>query len=181
VEVVEAENGQQAIEVIRSYRPDIVFMDIWMPVMDGLEAVGRILEEFGQTEFKLVAISASTLQHEQQAYLDAGYDDFISKPFRFERLCECLMNLLGVEFGKRKPEAAEPPTTEALKVSLPTKLLNRMKNKAELYEVTDLRSCLLEVEALGSEGKRLADRLRALIRSYDMGAVLEFLSEMEEE
>ena len=164
--------------MIRSHGPDIVFMDIWMPVMDGLEAVGRILEEFGQAELKLVAISASTLQHEQRAYLDAGYDDFISKPFRFERLCECLVNLLGIEFQRREPEAAEP-TTEALKVSLPTGLLSRMKSKAELYEVTDLRTCLLEVEALGPEGKQLAERLRALIQSYDMEAVLELLSEIE--
>jgi len=180
VEVVEAENGQQAIGMIRSHRPDIVFMDIWMPVMDGLEAVGRILEEFGQAEFKMVAISASTLQHEQRAYLDAGYDDFISKPFRFERLCECLVNLLGVEFERREPQAAEPPT-EALEISLPAQLLSRMRNKAELYEVTDLRTCLLEVEALGPEGKRLAERLRALIQSYDMETVLELLSEMEAE
>jgi CheY-like chemotaxis protein len=129
-------------------------------------------------EFKLVAISASTLKHEQQAYLDAGYDDFISKPFRFERLCECLANLLGVEFDKREPEAAEPPT-EALEVSLPAELLSRMKNKAELYEVTDLRACLLEVEAFGPEGKQLAERLRALIQSYDMQTVLELLSEIE--
>jgi signal transduction histidine kinase/ligand-binding sensor domain-containing protein/DNA-binding response OmpR family regulator len=180
VEVAEAENGQQAIEMIRSHRPDIVFMDIWMPVMDGLEAVGRILEEFGQAEFKLVAISASTLKHEQQAYLDAGYDDFISKPFRFEHLCECLVSLLGVEFDRREPEAAEP-TTEALEISLPAGLLSRMKSKAELYEVTDLKACLLEVEALGPEGKRLAERLRTLIQSYDMETVLELLSEMEAE
>ncbi|MBM3235615.1 response regulator [Candidatus Poribacteria bacterium] len=178
VEVVEAENGQQAIEMIRSQRPDIVFMDIWMPVMGGLEAAGRILEEFGQAEFKLVAISASTLQHEQQQYLDAGYDDFIGKPFRFERLCECLANLLGVEFERREPE--EPKMlTEVPEVWLPVDLLTRMKNKAELYEVTDLRTYLLEVEALGPEGKRLAERLRTLIQSYDMEAVLKILSEME--
>ena len=47
--------------------------------------------------------------------------------------------------------------------------------------MTDLRTCLLEVEALGPEGKRLAERLRALIQSYDMEAVLELLAEMEAE
>jgi len=179
VEVVEAENGQQAIEMMRSHRPDIVFMDIWMPVMGGLEAVGRILEEFGQSEFKLVAISASTLQHEQQAYLDAGYDDFISKPFRFERICECLATHLGVEFERREQEEPEATPTEAPEVSLPPDLITRMKAKAELYEVTDLRTYLLEVEALGPEGKRLAERLRTLIQSYDMEAVLKILSEVE--
>jgi len=179
VEVVESENGQQAIEMMRSHRPDVVFMDIRMPVMDGLKAVGRILEEFGQAELKLVAISASTLQHEQQAYLDAGYDNFISKPFRFEYLCECLVNLLGVEFERREREEPEATTIEAPEVSLPPDLITRMKAKAELYEVTDLKTYLLEVEALGPEGKRLAEQIRSLIQNYDMEAVLKILSEME--
>jgi signal transduction histidine kinase/ligand-binding sensor domain-containing protein/DNA-binding NarL/FixJ family response regulator len=178
VEVVEAENGRQAIQMIRSYGPDIVFMDIWMPVMDGLEAVEQILKEFGQAEFKLVAISASTLEHEQQAYLDAGYDDFISKPFRFERLCECLVNLLGVEFERREPKTAEP-TTDALEISMPAELLNRMKNKAKLYEITDLKACFLEMEALGPECKRLAERLGILVQRYDMEAVLELLADVK--
>ncbi|MCH8291454.1 response regulator [Candidatus Poribacteria bacterium] len=179
VDVIEAQNGEQAIEMIRAHQPDIVFMDIWMPVMDGLEAVQRILDEFGRHKVKLVAISASTLKHEQQSYLDAGYDDFISKPFRFERICECLANLLDVSFEMGEPEQAHPPTPEVSDVGMPEELLAQMKNKAELYEVTELREHLKEVEALGPEGKRLAEQLRALVQSYDMDSVLKILEEIE--
>ncbi|MBI1928789.1 hypothetical protein HYR99_31655, partial [Candidatus Poribacteria bacterium] len=137
----------------------------------------RIVAEFGRHPCKLVAISASTLKHEQQRYLDAGYNDFISKPFRFERICECLAKLLGVEFDRDEP--AETPTTEVQNVDIPQALLTQMKTKAALYEVTDLREHLKAVEALGPEGQQLAERLRSLIQRYDMEAVLRLLAEME--
>ena len=176
IEVIEAENGQQAVDMFREHQPDVVFMDIRMPVMDGLEAGQRIMEEFGKNQFRLVAISASTLKHEQQTYFDAGFDDFISKPFRFERVCECLATLLDVEFDRGEPEAAETQSKEIPDVSLPEELSMRMKTAAELYKVTELKAQLDEVEELGSGGQQLAQRLRELIRNYDMEAVLKILS-----
>jgi CheY-like chemotaxis protein len=175
IEVIEAENGQQAVEMFREHRPDIVFMDIRMPFMDGMEAAQQIMKEFGKDHFKLVAISASTLKHEQQTYFDAGFDDFISKPFRFERVCECLATLLAVEYDKG---AVETPPTEVLDVSLPEELLTRLKLAAELYRVTELESHLHEVEELGPAGRRLAERLRGLIRNYDMEEIRKILSEL---
>ena len=179
VEVIEAENGQQAVEMFHEHRPDIVFMDIRMPVMDGLEAGQRIMEEFGKNQFRLVAISASTLKHEQQTYFDAGFDDFISKPFRFERVCECLATLLDVEFERGEQQEPETESKEVSDVSLPEELSMRMKTAAELYKVTELKAYLNEVEELGSEGQQLAQRLRELIQNYDMAGVLKILSEIQ--
>ena len=178
VEVMEAENGQQAVEMFRENQPNIVFMDIRMPVMDGMEAAQQIMEEFDKEQFKLVAISASTLKHEQQNYFDAGFDDFIGKPFRFERVCECLATLLDVEFERGESEEAETQPEEVPDVSLPEELLLRLKKSAELYKVTELESHLHEVEELGPTGHRLAERLRGLIRNYDMEAILKILSEI---
>ena len=175
-EVLLAEDGRQAVEMVRAHRPDIVFMDIRMPVMTGPEAAEQIWQEFGRTAFKIVAISASALKHEQQGYLDAGFDAFIPKPFRYEEICECLRTLLGVEYEKE--EEAEP--AEALALSLPEELLTRLKSAAELYRVTELEGHLHEVEELGSEERQLAEKLRGLIRNYDMEAILKILSEMQQ-
>ena len=179
IEVVEAENGQQAVQMFREHQPDIVFMDIRMPIMDGLEAGQQIMEEFGKNQFKLVAISASTLKHEQQIYFDAGFDDFISKPFRFERICECLATLLDVEFERGEQQKADAEPKEVSDVSLPEELSMRMKTAAELYKVTELKAYLNEVEELGSEGQQFAQRLRELIQNYDMEGVLKILSEIQ--
>ena len=179
IEVIEAEDGQQAVEMFRENQPNIVFMDIRMPVMDGMEAAQQIMEEFDKEQFKLVAISASTLKHEQQNYFDAGFDDFIGKPFRFERICECLATLLDVEFEREEQEKSDTQSKDIADVSLPGELLLRLKKSAELYKVTELKAHLNEVEELGSEGQQLAQQLRELIRNYDMEAVLKILSEIQ--
>jgi len=59
VAVITAENGQQAVEAVIAHQPDIVFMDIWMPVMDGIQALKEILLECGEARPILVAVSAS--------------------------------------------------------------------------------------------------------------------------
>ncbi|MFQ6043172.1 MAG: two-component regulator propeller domain-containing protein, partial [Candidatus Poribacteria bacterium] len=174
VEVIEAEDGQQAVQMFREHRPDIVFMDIRMPVMDGLEAAQQILAEFGKDKFKLVAISASTLKHERQTYFDAGFDDFISKPFRFEKVCECLATHLGVEF-----ERGESEETKTQPAVAPEALLERLKTAAEFHRVTKLERALNELDALGTEEHRLAERLREMIRNYDIEGVLDALSEVQ--
>jgi len=180
-EVLLAEDGSQAVDMVREHRPDIVFMDIKMPVMTGPEAAEQIWEEFGRTAFKIVAVSASALKHEHQGYLDAGFDAFIPKPFRYEDICECLATFLGVEYEKEEAQPSEAEPTEAIGISLPEELLMRLKSGAELYRVTALENHLREVEELGTEGRQLAEKLRGLIRNYDMEAILKILSEMQKE
>ncbi|MBM3235423.1 response regulator [Candidatus Poribacteria bacterium] len=181
VEVIEAENGQQTVEMFREHRPDIVFMDIRMPVMDGMEAAQRIMKEFGKDQFKLVAISASTLKHEQEEYLQAGFDDFIGKPFRFERVCECLAQLLEVEFDTAEADEGEEQLLETPQVTLPEELLTQLKAAAKGYRVTELKEHLNEIEKLGLAGQKLAQRLSALILRYDMDTVLKILAEFKPE
>ena len=181
-EVIEAENGQQAIEMVRSHQPDIVFMDIRMPVMDGIEATRQLFDEFDQDQLNIVAISASTLRHEQEEYFQAGFDDFIPKPFRFERLCECLANVLSVEFDYTETVASplSGDTEIALsKVVLPGELVLRLKAGAEIYDMTELNQCLDEIDNLGPDEHQLAEYLRDLVRNFDMDEILRILSEIE--
>ncbi len=174
-EVVTAENGAQAIELARESRPDIVFMDIWMPGMNGIETTQRILSGHGD-KIKMVAHSASAFDHEQKRYLDAGFDDFFAKPFRSERLCECLKNLLHVEL-EPVPAAggaeAEPP--EPCDFALPEEMAARVRAAAELYSTTEIRACLAEIARTDPEGKRVAEHLQRMADRYDMNAILEFL------
>ena len=182
MEVSEVENGQQAVGAVGVHQPDIVFMDIRMPVMDGLEATRRILEDLPtDARPKIVAISASVLRHQQDEYLAAGFDDFIPKPFRFERICECLANLLHVEYEYALPPSTDTDETEGVdvkEVNLPQALRERLMEAAELYDLTSLNQCLNELDGLGADGHRLAEHLRGLMRTYDMEGMLNRLSEL---
>ncbi|MES2594654.1 MAG: CHASE domain-containing protein [Verrucomicrobiota bacterium] len=172
-EVVLAENGRQAVEVVRVSRPQIVFMDMRMPEFDGIEATRRIVAQYGTEEVKIVATSASALSHERAECLKAGCDDFVAKPFRADRIYGCLKNLLGAVFIY-KDDSAEPESVESvdlLQLTLPEELATRLTMAAELHSATVLKGCLAEMEQLGTAGQRLAQHLRSFLASYDMKTI----------
>ena len=96
--VVEATNGREALERIAERRPDIVFMDCQMPVMDGYSAsrVQRAREvKTGAPRVPIVALTANALAEDRQKCMDAGMDDFVSKPFRKEDLITVVRRVMG--------------------------------------------------------------------------------------
>lgn len=82
-----AANGLEAFDAIKFKKFDIVFMDLRMPVMDGMEASRRIREwENGGQHTFIVALTASYLPEEGQQLFEAGIDNYISKPFQMEHI-----------------------------------------------------------------------------------------------
>src|SRR6185503_1189627 len=77
--VAEAENGRDAIARYQEHLPDLVWMDLTMPIIDGIDATRRIIERY--PDAKIVVVSALGQEHLVQAALDAGAVDFIVKPF----------------------------------------------------------------------------------------------------
>jgi len=171
VSVITAKDGKQAVEAVMTSKLDIVFMDIWMPEMDGLEAAQRILSECGDDCPKLVAVSASVLIHERQQYFDAGFQDFIPKPVDAQQVYECLANLLHVEYEYE----SDITPIEGLEIALPEDLLSHLRKSAELGQVTELEESLDEVRQMGEEGRTLADHLLKLSRNFDMEGILNVL------
>ncbi len=80
-ETVEAEDGQQAVELFVQVSPNIVFMDVLMPVMDGYEATRAIKKEAGNNFIPVIFLTAITDEESLQACIDAGGDDFLVKPY----------------------------------------------------------------------------------------------------
>ncbi|MFQ6044190.1 MAG: ATP-binding protein, partial [Candidatus Poribacteria bacterium] len=179
VEVETCENGQQAVEMVRSHRPDIVFMDIRMPVMDGLEATKQIFSEFSREALKIVAISASALTHQQERYSEIGFDAFIAKPFLTERIYDCLASLLHIKYEYTDIGTTDALSLELSKITLPEDLFSRLKEAAELQSLTKLELYIDEVAQLGADGHRLSEYLRRCLHNYDTEAILDILSEME--
>ncbi len=178
-EIVLAENGRQALEVVSVSRPDIVFMDMRMPGVDGLEATRRIVRDYGANGVKVIAMSASVLEHERELYFQAGCDDFLAKPFRAERLYDCLQRQLGVAFlYKPGSEPAALPVLNLGNIALPEELVTRLMMAAELHSATVLKNCLHEVEQLGTEGGRLAAHLREFLASYDMEMIQKVIAQI---
>ncbi len=174
-------NGLEAVESIRRSKPDIAFLDIRMPELDGLETIRCIQAEFASDPMKIVSLSASVLAHQQKQYLEAGFDDFIPKPFKYERICECLTELLDVELKfDHFRDSAEigAGVFNFDEIQIPNALLERLRTAVELYRSTELRRCLNEMTRLGREGARLAEYLRMLNEQGKMQDILNILNRM---
>jgi len=93
--VGEASNGQEAVELYKDKRPDVVLMDITMPKMDGLTALKQILKLDPQA--KIIMCSALGQQSLIVQALQLGAKDFVVKPFREERVVAAIKKILDIE------------------------------------------------------------------------------------
>lgn len=93
-----ADNGQEAIELCKQWQPHLIFMDWRMPVMDGLEATRRIKADAQIDQTVIIALTASAFEEQRQAFLAAGCDDFISKPFQRHILFGKISQHLDVQY-----------------------------------------------------------------------------------
>ena len=93
-----AENGALGVDAFKSWRPQFIWMDWRMPVMDGLEATRRIRDLAGGRDVKIAVISASVFKEDREQVLAAGADDFVSKPLQFGNIYECMGRHLGLHF-----------------------------------------------------------------------------------
>ncbi len=168
-----AESGRQAVETVREFQPDIVFMDMRLPDMDGIEAARQIASEVGGARVRVVATSASVLDRERERCLAGGCDEFVAKPFRLEQIYACVAGLLDVEFVHELVQAplASVIARDVAHIALPGHLAARISRAAELHSATALRGCLGELERLGGDGSHLAEHLRGFLASYDMETI----------
>ena len=92
--VVEAGNGQEAVELTHGRCPDLLLMSERMPVLDGLEAVRRIRRQDKECGCPIVAMSTYPSEEAQAAALAAGCDSFLAEPIDFDLLSNLLSRLL---------------------------------------------------------------------------------------
>ena len=178
VKVTTVSSGAAAIEEVKQTPFDIVFMDIRMVGVDGIEAAAAIWRLSGRSAIKIVAVSASVLAHQRQRYQDAGFDFFIDKPVSPEQIAECLQAVLGVELVGAVEEVK---TVELPPIALPVDLLEKLREAAEFYNMTDLTELIGLIEARGEAGPLWGARLRACVDRYDMAGVQNLLKEMGRE
>jgi PAS domain S-box-containing protein len=112
--VMQAFDGLEGLARCRSERFDIVFSDIRMPHMNGVEMIERLRADPFTAALPVVAVSASSLEHERRFYIENGFQDFIGKPYPFQDVYRALVDFAGVTL-----RPVDMPTPEAADAALP--------------------------------------------------------------
>lgn len=169
-----AENGQQCIEIFKSWQPHLIWMDIRMPVTDGMETTRAIRQLPGGKDVKIVAVTASALVEQRMEMLNAGMDDFINKPYRFNEIYHCLSQLLGVKYLYAKQSSPETtlPLTASMMAVLPPALRREFREALESLEEESINAVIQQVAAYDVD---LQHRLSRLADNYNYPVILKAL------
>ncbi|MGL5082077.1 MAG: GAF domain-containing protein [Microcoleaceae cyanobacterium] len=180
--VKQAENGQEAIDIWIDWHPDLILMDMRMPVMDGYEATKRIkaLDESEKTV--IIALTASAFEEERQLILSIGCDDFVRKPYQETGLLATIGQHLGIEYlyevedpalssvaAARRNSSAFVLNPESLWV-MPQGWLEELHNAAS--QCSDLLTSQL-IEQIPPEHTDLNAALRDLVDNFRFDRIME--------
>ncbi len=96
-EVFEARNGQEALDAIEEHRPDLVFLDVMMPKINGFEVTRRVRADDGFKLTKIILLTAKGQDSDRATGLEVGADDYMTKPFSPTKILERARQILGVD------------------------------------------------------------------------------------
>ena len=187
-DVREAGNGQQALEIWEQWRPHLIWMDIRMPLMDGIEVTkhikseirnqkpvpsassGQALSEAEGSEIQtvIIALTASSFEEDRSAILTAGCDDFVRKPFHEADIFDIMAKHLNVRYvyeetSQDEVERTETTITPNVLSALPSEWLADFQ---EVIEVLDSEKTLAMIEQLDETYKMVAATLASLVSAY---------------
>ncbi|WP_018151866.1 response regulator [Leeia oryzae] len=175
-----ANNGLEALEILETSPVDIVFSDIRMPLMNGVELMDRIKANPVLASIPVVAVTASSLEHERRFYVEKGFIDFVSKPYIFGSIYQMLSKYANVRFKTSAPDAepnqtADNPDVQVLVSHEARALLEQLRQAAETGQLTQVRRLRDALAAAGFPAAWLATLDEAL-QSFDFDHVVIIVS-----
>ena len=177
-EIIEAVNGRDGLAKAREQRPDLIVMDLIMPVMDGLEATTRIRQSTDLKGIPIIASSASAFDFNQKDALSAGCTAFLAKPIQVDDLFEHLRVHLNLEW---QYDADTSKTVRVQKadqpfVPPPQEELSALLELAKVGKIVAIRQQIGKMETLGAQYAPFIAELRTIVKSFDMDQLVKFLA-----
>lgn len=148
LEVQTATNGQEAIAIVQSFSPHLIWMDIRMPGMDGY-AVTRQIKARDCPPPVIIALTSSAFEEERQTALSAGFDDFVRKPFRAETIFAKIAEYLGVRYVYAQENPLSSPSLRPLTASdltvMPTVWSEQLHQAAIQLNTKKIRQLIAQI------------------------------------
>ena len=176
-EVAEAANGQQAVQLVKEKYFDLILMDRWMPVMDGIEAVKRINQMTECKSSTIIAVSASVSEQDQALSKKMGYNGFLSKPIVWDRLANMIEKHLKLDWIFIEPETIETlkEQTETVAKPVPALEIEALYDLALRGNMRGIIKRAKTIRSMGVEYGAFASKLRNLAERFEERKLLEFV------
>jgi PAS domain S-box-containing protein len=172
VHVITAAGGFEAIDLARAHRPQVVFMDLKMNDLDGLEATRRLARDPATAAIPVIAVTASALGDVRQTARDAGCTDYLSKPVRAQSLWAMLQTHLGVRFVSGSDHrAARDPSLADLDRRLEIGI--RLRSAVALGDVRDIQELAQHLIQGDRAEVAVGERINRLATNFDFDGLSE--------
>ena len=182
-EISESKDGREALARTLEWRPDVILMDLVMPVMDGFEATRQIRQVPELKDVVVIASSASVFEQNRQNSLAAGCNDFLPKPIRTDSLFALLQQHAGVDWEYESalfPDYQTQSTSSEL-IPPPTGELQELYNSAKKGQIMGVRERIAKLEQLGTKYQPFTATLRQYAKGFNLRKLCEFLRPYLEE
>jgi two-component system sensor histidine kinase/response regulator len=177
-----ADNGQAAIRTWEEWRPQMILMDVQMPVMDGLEATRRIKADPRGSGTVIIVLSASAMNEERRIVLESGADGFLPKPCREDDLLETMRVFLKIAYDYDETDVAEPGLVTGLPVlsaerlgQLPREVLEELRDATLNGNKKLLNDLILKLRK--DNDAACADGVQELTNKYQYQSLAQLLEE----
>lgn len=181
LEVREASNGVEAVEMWQQWHPDLIWMDLRMPIMDGYEATKQIrAQETQGQETIIIALTAQASEPDRSLSLAIGCNDFISKPFREQTLLLKMTQYLGLEYIYTESDTLPTDGASPMQMSeeqqvlttLPSEWLKELENAAVCGHDGTINELIKQISPLQPQ---LANYLGDLANNFQFEQILQLL------
>ncbi len=171
-----AADGQQAIQAWDANNPDLILMDIKMPVMDGETATRYIKAHLDGRNTKIIAVTASVFETERESLFQAGCDDFMPKPFQNQVMLECIQRHLGCQYlyADEQPKSLSVSTsprefTPELLLAMPPAWIQELEAAAKKLNAKKVKELL---GAIPAEQDNIRVNLQGLVQKLRFDQIL---------
>lgn len=178
IDVREAVDGIEAVEIFEQWKPHFIWMDIRMPKMDGLEATRLIKATDQGKQTVIVALSAHVLPTERDEIFAAGCDDFLGKPFRENALFEIMEKHLGLKYEYEENEPDEQEWIASLPINLDLSSLDddQLADLKKALDNTDAMEIAEIAEHIKSKEPEIGQALQTCANSYEYDLIRDALN-----
>jgi PAS domain S-box-containing protein len=176
-EVVEADDGETCLKMAPEFEPDLVFMDMRMPGLNGLQTMAKLRAMPMFRELPVVIVSASVFHQDQATAIDQGATAYLHKPVDLTSLLTTLKQYLPIEWVLAKPEAEQTPQQQATPSRYPPQWLAELQQALSMGNGKRLRTLLEERK---KSGEFVPAILFAWVDGYDHHQIQEWLAQQRD-